>query len=81
MIEKAFFGLRWGVITLYVKCKHFREFFASIGNFVKKPENQQYPRANLVYIVEDHSVVLNMGGTGIENIDFENTTEKRRSVR
>ena len=39
------------------------------------------PHANLVYIIEDHSVVLSMGGTGIENIDFENVTEKRRSVR
>ena len=45
------------------------------------PENQQYPRANLVYIVDSHSAVLNMGDTDIENIDFENTTEKQRSVR
>jgi len=26
----------------------------------------------LVYIIENHSVVLNIGGAGIENIDFEN---------
>jgi hypothetical protein len=30
----------------------------------------------LFYIIEDHSVELNMGGTRIENIDFENTAEK-----
>lgn len=35
----------------------------------------------MVYIVEDHSVVLNMGDTRIEHIDFENTAEKWSSVK
>jgi hypothetical protein len=36
---------------------------------------------DLVYVIEDYSVVLNKGGTGIENISLESTTEKRRSKR
>ena len=36
---------------------------------------------DLLYVIEDYSVVLNKGGTGIESIDAETTEEKRRSVR
>ena len=36
---------------------------------------------DLLYIIEDYSVVLDKSGTGIERIDAETTEEKRKSVR
>ena len=67
--QKALFGLRLPRFTVYVKCTHFAFTLRQEAR-----ESTMFPRANSVYIIEDHSVDLNMGGTGIENIDFENTT-------
>ena len=88
IIRKSLFGIRWGYSTLYVKCTHacvkcthFKEFLTFVGIFVKKHENQQYPRARTW---STSSRIILSSSTGlymIENIDFENTTEKRRSVR